>query len=71
MDDTEKLLALQQELDQTGKSLGKLFPPEHPYFDDVFEELGEAGYYITEAVNRIRAALKTLQSKEQTQTERE
>lgn len=67
MDDTEKLLALQQELDRTGEELGKLFPPGHPYEDDVFEDLGEAGYYIREAVTLIQAALKTVQSKSETE----
>jgi hypothetical protein len=46
MDDSEKLLAIQQELEQIGERLGELFPPNHPQFNDVFEDLGAAGYYI-------------------------
>jgi hypothetical protein len=46
MDDSEKLLAIQQELERVNERLGKLFPTNHPQFDDVFEDLGAAGYYI-------------------------
>lgn len=61
MDDIEKLLAIQQELEQIGKKLGELFPPQHPQFDDVFEDLGAAGYYIQESLYRLKAAIKTVQ----------
>jgi hypothetical protein len=62
MDDSEKLLAIQQELEQINERLGELFPSNHPQFDDVFEDLGAAGYYIREAGHCIQAAIKTVQS---------
>lgn len=46
MDDSEKLLAIKQELERINERLGELFPSNHPQFDDVFEDLGAAGYYI-------------------------
>ena len=46
MGDNEKLLEIQQELKQISDKLGELFPSDHPQFDDVFEDLGEAEYYI-------------------------
>ncbi|BAZ15781.1 hypothetical protein NIES4071_76530 [Calothrix sp. NIES-4071] len=39
----------------------KLFPREHPRFNDVFEETGAAGYYIQESIYCIKAVIKTLQ----------
>jgi len=61
MDDSEKLLEIRQELEQTGEKLRKLFPPNHPQFNDVFEDLGAAGYYIQESLYRLKAAIKTVQ----------
>jgi hypothetical protein len=61
MDDSEKLLEIRQELQQIGEKLGELFPPSHPQFDDVFEDLGAAGYYIQESLYRLKAVIKTVQ----------
>ncbi|MBR8835225.1 MAG: hypothetical protein DSM106950_14660 [Stigonema ocellatum SAG 48.90 = DSM 106950] len=62
MDDKVKLEAIQQELDQVHKKLRTLFGEAHPRFNDVFEDVGEAEYYICEARYRIQAVIKTLQS---------
>ncbi len=67
MDDSEKLLAIQQELEQIGERLGELFPTNHPQFDDVFEDLGAAGYYIQESLYRLKAAIKTVQDDGETE----
>jgi hypothetical protein len=69
MDDSEKLLEIKQELEQTGEKLRKLFPPNHPQFNDVFEDLGAAGYYIREAGHCIQAAIKTVQGDGETEVE--
>ncbi|MBW4480010.1 MAG: hypothetical protein KME54_25025 [Tolypothrix brevis GSE-NOS-MK-07-07A] len=61
MDDSEKLLEIEQELEQTGDKLRKLFPTDHPQFNDVFEDLGAAGHYIQESLYRLKAAIKTVQ----------
>lgn len=57
---TKELEAIQQELNLTSDKLGALFPDNHPKFDDVFEDVGAARYYIQEAIYRIRAVIKTL-----------
>ena len=44
-DDTQELIAIQQELKQIADKLRKIFPSTHPQFDSVFEDLGAAGYY--------------------------
>jgi hypothetical protein len=69
MNDSEELLAIQQELERINERLGKLFPPNHPQFDDVFEDLGAAGYYIREAGHCIQAAIKTVQGDGETEVE--
>jgi hypothetical protein len=46
MDDKSKLEAIQQELDQVLLKLSTLFGEDHPLFNDVFEDVGEAEYYI-------------------------
>lgn len=61
MDDTQKLIAIQQELKQIADKLGKIFPSTHPQFDSVFEDLGAAGYYMREAGYRLESVLKTVQ----------
>lgn len=45
MDDTQELIAIQQELEQISLKLRKIFGQTHPQFDSVFEDLGAAGYY--------------------------
>lgn len=60
-DDTQQLIAIQQELKQIADKLGKIFPSTHPQFDSVFEDLGAAGYYIREAGYRLESVLKTVQ----------
>ncbi|MEH2377394.1 MAG: hypothetical protein V7K27_00570 [Nostoc sp.] len=60
MNDTQKLLAIQQELEQIGERLGAIFTIDHPQFNDVFEDIGAAGYYIQEAGYRLNAAIKTV-----------
>jgi hypothetical protein len=69
MDDSEKLLAIKQELERINERLGKLFPSSHPQFDDVFEDLGAAGYYIREAGHCIQAVIKTVQDGGETEVE--
>ncbi|QFS51324.1 hypothetical protein [Nostoc sphaeroides] len=44
-DDTQQLIAIQEELEQISDRLRKIFPSTHPQFDDVFEDIGAAGYY--------------------------
>lgn len=61
MDDIQKLIAIQQELEQIGERLGELFTTNHPRCMDVFEDIGAAGYYIQEAGYRLEAAKRTLQ----------
>lgn len=45
MDDTEELIAIQEELKQLSSRMRKIFGQTHPQFDSVFEDLGAAGYY--------------------------
>jgi hypothetical protein len=61
MDDSEKLLAIQKELELLGEKLGAIFTTDHPQFDEVFEDIGAAGYYIQEAGYCLSAAIKTVQ----------
>ncbi|MEA5507504.1 hypothetical protein VB735_31305 [Halotia wernerae UHCC 0503] len=61
MDDTQELIAIQEELERISNRLSKIFPQTHPQFDNVFEDLGAAGYYIREAGYRLESALKTVQ----------
>lgn len=61
MDDTQELIAIQEELERIGDRLRKIFPQTHPQFENVFEDLGAAGYYIREAGYRLESALKTVQ----------
>ncbi|MCC5668180.1 hypothetical protein LC653_31045 [Nostoc sp. CHAB 5784] len=61
MDDTQQLIAIQQELKQIADKLGKIFPSTHPQFDSVFEDLGAAGYYMREAGYRLESVLLTVQ----------
>jgi hypothetical protein len=61
MDDTQQLIAIQEELKRIGDRLRKIFPPTHPQFDSVFEDLGAAGYYIWEAGYRLESVLMTVQ----------
>ncbi|MBD2222020.1 hypothetical protein H6G33_34325 [Calothrix sp. FACHB-1219] len=61
MDDTQQLIAIQEELKQIGARLRKIFPQTHPQFDSVFEDLGAAGYYIREAGYRLESVLLTVQ----------
>jgi hypothetical protein len=44
-DDTQQLIAIQQELERISDRLRKIFPSTHPQFDSVFEDLGAAEYY--------------------------
>lgn len=61
MDDTQELIAIQEELERISNRLKKIFGQTHPQFDSVFEDLGAAGYYIREAGYRLESALKTVQ----------
>ena len=60
-DDTQELIAIQEELERLGDRLRKIFPSTHPQFDDVFEDIGAAGYYLREAGYRLESVLKTVQ----------
>jgi hypothetical protein len=64
-DDFQKLIAIQQELEQIGERLGELFTTDHPRWKDVFEDIGAAGYYIQEVGYRLEAAKRTLQSEDE------
>lgn len=68
-DDTQQLIAIQQELKQIADKLGKIFPSNHPQFDSVFEDLGAAGYYMREAGYRLESVLKTVQGDGETEVE--
>ncbi len=63
MDDSEKLLAIKQ-LEEIGGRLRKLFPQNHPLWNDVFEDIGAAGYYLREAGYCLSAAIATVQGDE-------
>jgi hypothetical protein len=68
-DDTQELIAIQQELSGISERLRKgiserlrkIFPSTHPQFDNVFEDVGAAGYYIREAGYRLESVLMTVQ----------
>ncbi|ODH02838.1 hypothetical protein HUN01_00035 (plasmid) [Nostoc edaphicum CCNP1411] len=60
-DDTQELIAIQQELSGISDRLRKIFPSTHPQFDNVFEDVGAAGYYIQEAGYRLESVLMTVQ----------
>ncbi len=62
MDDISQLEAIQQELKAINEKLGKLFPVDHARFDDVFEDVGSAEYYINECNHFLQAAIQTLRS---------
>lgn len=68
-DDTQQLIAIQEELKGISDRLRKIFPSTHPQFDSVFEDLGAAGYYMREAGYRLESALKTVQGDEETEVE--
>lgn len=61
MDDTEQLIAIQEELERISARLTRIFPQTHPQFDNVFEDIGAAGYYLREAGYRLESALKTVE----------
>jgi len=61
MDDTQELIAIQQELLGINERLRKIFPSTHPQFDSVFEDVGAAGDYILEAGYRLESVLMTVQ----------
>lgn len=44
-DDTQQLIAIQQELERINERSRKIFPQTHPQFDSVFEDVGAAGYH--------------------------
>jgi hypothetical protein len=50
MDDTQQLIAIQEELKQIEDRLRKIFPPTPEQFDSVFEDLGAASYYVRDWV---------------------
>ncbi|MBD2245205.1 MULTISPECIES: hypothetical protein [unclassified Nostoc] len=60
-DDTQELIAIQQELSGISDRLRKIFPSTHPQFDSVFEDVGAAGYYLREAGYRLESVLQTVQ----------
>ncbi|MGF1981469.1 MAG: hypothetical protein RMY30_038600 [Nostoc sp. CmiSLP01] len=60
MDDSNKLLEIKQEISQIAEKLANLFPIDHPKWNDIFEDIGAAGYYLEEANYRIEGARKTL-----------
>jgi hypothetical protein len=60
-DDTQELIAIQEELKGISDRLRKIFGQTHPQFDDVFEDIGAAGYYMREAGYRLESVLKTVQ----------
>lgn len=68
-DDTQQLIAIQQELERISDRLRKIFPSTHPQFDNVFEDVGAAGYYIREAGYRLESVLKTVQGDGETEVE--
>ena len=61
MDDTQELIAIQQQLSGISSRLRKIFPSTHPQFDSVFEDVGAAGYYLSEAGYRLESVLMTVQ----------
>lgn len=67
--DTQELIAIQQELERISDRLRKIFPSTHPQFDSVFEDLGAGGYYLRKAGYRLESVLKTVQGDEETEVE--
>ena len=59
--DTQELIAIQQELSGISERLRKIFGSTHLQFDDVFEDIGAAGYYLREAGYRLESVLLTVQ----------
>ncbi|MBD2205597.1 hypothetical protein H6G33_24960 [Calothrix sp. FACHB-1219] len=68
-DDTQQLIAIQEELKGISDRLRKIFPPTHSQFDCVFENLGAAGYYIRGVGYRLESTLKTVQGDEENEIE--
>jgi len=66
MDEISQLETIQQELKAINQKLEKLFPVDHPNFDDVFEDVGAAGYYIDESDHFLKAAIETLRGNRET-----
>ncbi len=60
MDDISQLETIQEELKAINEKLAKLFPVDHPKFEDIFEDVGAAGYYINESGHFLKAAIETL-----------
>ena len=60
-DDTQELIAIQQQLSGISDRLRKIFPSTHHQFDSVFEDVGAASYYIREAGYRLESVLMTVQ----------
>ena len=69
MDDISQLKAIQQELKAINEKLGKLFSVDHPKFEDVFEDVGAAEYYIRECNHFLNAAIETLRNNGKTDEE--
>ena len=69
MDEISELEAIQQELDRLSGKLGALFPDNHPKFNDVFEDIGAARYYIGEINYLIKSVVKTIQGEEKADDE--
>ncbi|MEH2419703.1 MAG: hypothetical protein V7K48_01755 [Nostoc sp.] len=60
MDNSNKLLEIKQEISQIAEKLVNLFPTDHPRWNDIFEDIGAAAYYLEECNYRIEGARKTL-----------
>lgn len=64
----KQLREVEQELCRTNERLGDLsatVPQSDPLWDETFEDLGAAHYYIQEAIYRIRAVIGKLEESKQ------
>ncbi|MCL6753647.1 hypothetical protein KBT16_22825 [Nostoc sp. CCCryo 231-06] len=53
-------MEIKQKLEKLAEELANIIPSDHPKWNDVFEDVGAAGYYIEESVYRVEGAIKTL-----------
>jgi len=60
MNDILELEAIQQELERLSNKLDSLLTEDHPKFDDVFEDIGAARYYIGEINSLLKSVVTTL-----------
>lgn len=61
MSDNRELLEIQQQLEQIMERLGGIFTTEHSKYNDIYEDVGAAIYYIEQAGYCLKAVSRKLQ----------